>query len=205
MKLLITFCALLLLSACGSIDRKFHDPLAEGEPGIIYPAAYLADNKDVPIYENSDLIVLGHGVAFDKKYNGVFGERYFKLAGKTPLTDAEMTRIESESLTGDYYDKAEKRMFRSLLVADTADIGLSVACIAGKGAVEAGPIAGAGPAGAIVGLGILGLHVGMTRHEMAVTPRFRSVAHRKRFAETMVDVNTVTHGAAAVRNAFLCF
>lgn len=202
MKLLITFCALLLLSACGSIDRKFHDPLAEGEPGVIYPAAYRADNKDVPIYENSDLIVLGHGVAFDKKYNGVFGERYFKLAGKTPLTDAEMTRIESESLTGAYYDKAEKRMFRSLLVADTADVGLSVACIAGKGAVEAGPIAAASP---VLGIGILGLYAGMTRHYMTVTPRFQSIARRRDFAETMVDVNVVTHGAAAVRNAILCF
>lgn len=199
MKLLIAFCALLLLSACGSIDRKFHDPLAEGEPGVIYPAAYRADNKDIPIYENSDMIVDGYGVAFDKKYNGTFGKVYFKT--DRPLTQAEMDKRVSESLTGAYYDKAEKRMFRSLLTADVADVGISAACIASKGAVEAGPIAAASP---LLGIGILGLHVGMTRHEMAVTPRFQSVARRNRFAETMVDVNTVAHGAAAVRNLLLC-
>lgn len=206
MKLITLLClaCLLLLSGCASVQSLGHHPLDPGEPGVIYPAAYRADNKDIPIYENSDMIVLGHDVAFDKKYNGTFGEVYFKYQDGVRPSLADMARMESESLTGGYYDKAEKRMFRSLLVADTADVGISVACIAGKGAVEAGPIAGAGPAGAVVGLGVLALHVGMTRHEMAVTPRFQSVARRTRFAETMVDVNTVTHGAAAVRNLLLC-
>jgi hypothetical protein len=201
-RLLFLF-ALLVLTGCGTIDRKFHNPLLEGEPGAHYAQGPVDYETNRVIYMRGAIreTSTGHFLTKRSRWRVEHPELMYVKTNKGEFfSQDEITAMALAPLTQPVFDNAERRQLTHLGLGYSLDLGSSAICL-GVGASEAGPVAAAAP---VAGLGILALHYYLTKQEMKATPLYFSVASRRTFGSKMTDFDAVEHGAVGVHNLLTC-